>query len=170
MKVLIKQYIINDNFRGLGHPRGPKRTRKTLLKRWDLAKILRTGSRHVYVNIYIYIYISLYIFTFIFTILTGFWASLVAQMVKNLPAMWETWVWPPGWRDPRRRERLPTPVFRPAEFHGQRSLAGCSPWSGKESDTTERLSLHINWLLSGNNKLILSGKVYKGFIYRDKEK
>ena len=65
MKVLIKQYIINDNFRGLGHPRGPKRTRKTLLKRWDLAKILRTGSRHVYVNIYIYIYIYIYIFIYI---------------------------------------------------------------------------------------------------------
>ena len=28
------------------------------------------------------------------------WASLVAQMVKNLPAMWETWVWSLGWKDP----------------------------------------------------------------------
>ena len=28
------------------------------------------------------------------------WASLVAQMVKNLPAMWETWVRPLGWEDP----------------------------------------------------------------------
>ena len=28
------------------------------------------------------------------------WASLVAQMVKNLPAMWKTWVWPLGWEDP----------------------------------------------------------------------
>ena len=27
------------------------------------------------------------------------WASLVAQMVKNLPAMWETWVWSLGWED-----------------------------------------------------------------------
>ena len=27
-------------------------------------------------------------------------ASLVAQMVKNLPAMWETWVWSLGWEDP----------------------------------------------------------------------
>ena len=34
------------------------------------------------------------------------WASLVAQLVKNLPAMWETWVWKIPWR----RERLPTPV------------------------------------------------------------
>ena len=28
------------------------------------------------------------------------WASLVAQTVKNLPAMWETWVWSLGWEDP----------------------------------------------------------------------
>ena len=28
------------------------------------------------------------------------WASLVAQMVKNLPAMWNTWVQPLGWEDP----------------------------------------------------------------------
>ena len=31
----------------------------------------------------------------------------------------------------------PTPVFLPGESHGQRSLAGCSLWGGKESDTTE---------------------------------
>ena len=29
-----------------------------------------------------------------------FWASLVAQLVKNPPAMWETWVWSLGWEDP----------------------------------------------------------------------
>ena len=31
---------------------------------------------------------------------TGFWVSLVAQLVKNLPAMWETWVRSLGWEDP----------------------------------------------------------------------
>ena len=30
-------------------------------------------------------------------------ASLMAQMVKNLPAMWETWVQSLGWEDPLRR-------------------------------------------------------------------
>ena len=35
------------------------------------------------------------------------WASLVARMVKNLPAMWETWVQSLGWEDsPWRREWL----------------------------------------------------------------
>ena len=36
---------------------------------------------------------------------------------------------------PQRRERLPTPVFWPGEFHGLYSLWGC-----KESDRTEQLS------------------------------
>ena len=38
---------------------------------------------------------------------------------------------------PWRRERLPTPVFLPEEFHGQRSLVGYSPHGGRKSDTTE---------------------------------
>ena len=38
---------------------------------------------------------------------------------------------------PWRRAWQPTPVFLPGESHGQRSLAGYSPWSRKESDTTE---------------------------------
>ena len=46
------------------------------------------------------------------------WASLVAQLVKNLPAMWETWVRSLGWEDPLEKGRLPTPVFWPGEFHG----------------------------------------------------
>ena len=41
------------------------------------------------------------------------WASLVAQPVKNLPAMRETWVWSLGWEDPLEKEKAPTPVFLP---------------------------------------------------------
>ena len=41
---------------------------------------------------------------------------------------------------PWRRAWQPTPVFLPGESHGQRSLAGYSPWGRKESDTAERLS------------------------------
>ena len=36
-----------------------------------------------------------------------------------------------------------TPVFLTGEFHGQRSLASCSPWGCKESDTTEQLTLSL---------------------------
>ena len=64
------------------------------------------------------------------------WASLVAQLIKNLPAVQETWVRSLGWEDPWRRERLATPVFWPGEFHGL-----YSPWGRKESGTTKRLSL-----------------------------
>ena len=63
-------------------------------------------------------------------------ASLVAQKVKNLPAMQETQVWSLGWKVPWRRLWLPTP-----EFHRQRSLEGYSLWDGKEYDITKRLSL-----------------------------
>ena len=42
---------------------------------------------------------------------------------------------------PWRREWLPTPVFLPGVSHGQRGLAGYSPWGHKESDTTEQLTL-----------------------------
>ena len=45
-------------------------------------------------------------------------------MVKNLPAMQETWVWSLGRKDPLRRKWQPTPVFLPGESHGQRNLVG----------------------------------------------
>ena len=46
---------------------------------------------------------------------------------------------PPPW--PLRRAWQPTPVFWPGESHGQRSLAGYSSWSRRESDMTEQLTL-----------------------------
>ena len=66
------------------------------------------------------------------------WASLLAQLVKNPPAMRETWVWSLGWEDPLEKGKATPPVFWPGEFHGL-----YSPWGRKESDMTERLSLHI---------------------------
>ena len=68
------------------------------------------------------------------------WAFLVAQRVKNLPAMWATGFDPWIGKIPWRREWLPTPVFWPGEFHGQRRLEGYGPWGCKEADTTEWLS------------------------------
>ena len=59
-----------------------------------------------------------------------YWASLVSQTVKNLPAMQETWVG----KTPGRREWQPTPVLLPREFHGQSSLAGYSPWGCRVRD------------------------------------
>ena len=59
------------------------------------------------------------------------WASLVAQLVKNPPAMQETWVQSLDWEDPLEKEKLPFPVLWPEEFHGL-----YSPWGPKESDST----------------------------------
>ena len=42
---------------------------------------------------------------------------VVAEVVKNLPAVWQTWVQYLSWEDPWRREWLPNPVFWPGEFH-----------------------------------------------------
>ena len=46
------------------------------------------------------------------------WVSLVAQLVKNPPAMREAWVQSWVGKILWRRKRLPTPVFWPGEFHG----------------------------------------------------
>ena len=64
-------------------------------------------------------------------------ASLVAQMVKNLPAMQETHVLFLDGEDPLEKEWQPTPVFLPRKLHGQRSLMGYSPWGHKMSEMAE---------------------------------
>ena len=66
-------------------------------------------------------------------------ASLVAQRVKRLPAMQETWIRSLGGEDPWRRQWQPTPVFLPGKPHGWRSLVGYSSWGHKELGMTERL-------------------------------
>ena len=63
--------------------------------------------------------------------LSSILASRVAQLVKNPPAMWETWVQSLGWEDPLEKGKN-TPVFWPGEFH-----VLYSPWGHKESGTTE---------------------------------
>ena len=67
-------------------------------------------------------------------------ASQVALVLKNcLPTQgherrrFDPWVGKIPWR----RAQQPSLVFLPAESHGQRSLASCSPLGRKESDTTE---------------------------------
>ena len=57
-----------------------------------------------------------------------------------------------------RKKWQPTPVFLPGKFHGQRSLAGCSPWGCKESGMTEHTctSSHLflnNQLSPGSDEL-----------------
>ena len=54
--------------------------------------------------------------------------------------MQETGIDPWVGKIPWRSKWQPVPVFLPGKFNGQRSLAGYSPWSSKESDTTEQQS------------------------------
>ena len=69
------------------------------------------------------------------------WASLVAQLVENPPAMWETWVRSLGWEDPQRRAWQPIPVFLPEE-------SPCTEEPGGLSDTTEWPSTLSIWCQS----------------------
>ena len=41
-------------------------------------------------------------------------------------------------------KRQPTPIFLPGKFHGQSSLANCSPWGHREPNMIEQLSTHTN--------------------------
>ena len=53
------------------------------------------------------------------------------SVVKNPPAMREMWDGPLVGKTPWRRKLQSTPVFLPGKSHGQRSLAGGSPWDHK---------------------------------------
>ena len=70
--------------------------------------------------------------------------SLVAQIVKNLPAMQETRVLSPGQEVPRRKAWQPPPVVLPGESQGHRSLVGYSPWvsEGKTRFSNQRTPMH----------------------------
>ena len=59
-------------------------------------------------------------------------ASPVAQLVKNLPAMRQTWVQSLGWEDPLEKGKATHSSILAWRIHGLYSLWGC-----KESDTTE---------------------------------
>ena len=80
----------------------------------------------------------------------SFWASLVAQRVKCLPAMVGDLDSIPGLgRSPGEGNSNSTPVFLPGKSHGQRGLVGYSPWGHEELDTTERLHFHFSLPCTG---------------------
>ena len=57
----------------------------------------------------------------------------MAQNVKNLPAMQETWVPSLGRDDPLEKEMVTPFSVLAWKSHGQRSLVGYSPWGGKRA-------------------------------------
>ena len=68
------------------------------------------------------------------------WAFLVAHLVKNPPAMWDTWVQSLGWEDPLRGKGYAL------QYSGLENSMNYSSWGRKELDTTEWLSQC--WLLT----------------------
>ena len=73
----------------------------------------------------------------------GFSGVLVIRnLTANAGDVRDAGLFPGSGRFPWRRAGQPTPVFLPGESHGQRSLAGYSPQSHKEVDTTEMTSMH----------------------------
>ena len=83
---------------------------------------LKTEGKKVYLSIYIT------------------WTILVAHMVKNLPAMWETWIWSLGWEDPLEEGMATHASILAWRIAMDREAQWASPWGHKESDTTEQLS------------------------------
>ena len=63
----------------------------------------------------------------------------MAQLVKNTPAVWETWFLSLGWEDTLKGKG------HPLHYSGlENSMDSISPWGQKESDRTERLSLSLS--------------------------
>ena len=61
------------------------------------------------------------------------WKRICLQCKRHRKHRFDPWVKKVPWR----RAWQPTPVVLPGESHGQRSLAGYSPWGCKELNTTE---------------------------------
>ena len=70
------------------------------------------------------------------------WVSLLDQLVKNTPAMHETWVWSLGWEDSPGKGMAIHPRILAWEI--PQSLVGYSPRSRRKSDTTELLTLSLS--------------------------
>ena len=68
------------------------------------------------------------------------WASLMAQTLKNLPAMQETQVWFLGWGDPLEKGMANHSIILPWRIPWTEDPGGYSPWGCKESDMTEWLT------------------------------
>ena len=101
------------------------------------------------------------------------WASLVAQMAKKLPAMWETWLWSLGQEAiPWRREWQPTPVFFPGASHGQKTLAGYRPWGHRVGHdwaaNTVKAPISYTCILqelTGRSVVLHTGHMMQGYEY-----
>ena len=67
-------------------------------------------------------------------------------MLKESTCKQEIWVQSLGWEDPLEEGMATHSSILAGESHGQRSLAGYSPWGYKESDMTEQLNIAQQYL------------------------
>ena len=84
--------------------------------------------------------------------------SIMVQMVKCLPVVWETQVQSLGQEDPLEKES--TPVFLPGKSRGWGNLTGYSSWGCKELDTTKQTHFHFHGLLQDFGYIELAKKVH----------
>ena len=59
------------------------------------------------------------------------WVSLMAQLVKNPPAMWETWVRSLGWEDPLEKGKAKARLVKVMVF--PMVMYGCESWTVKKA-------------------------------------
>ena len=74
------------------------------------------------------------------------WASLIAQLVKNLPAMQETLVRFLGWEYPLEKDRLPTPVFLGFPGGSDDKASVCNPGDLGQDPLEEGMATHSSIL------------------------
>ena len=118
-----------------------------LIKKFKDSYNLKCVLTKYFMLLEIYIFLNfLLIFSFEYKILASllsdtYGASLVPQTVRIClqcrRLRFDTWIRMILWR----RKWLPTPVFLPRQFYGQRSLARYSQWGRNESGRTNRLTL-----------------------------
>ena len=137
--------IVNAPDPGVSHP-GIQSTSDQKYSGEKLPDSSKTQNVNLPATICIAVTLFLSLSRLAFTLYQVSWASLVVQTVKNLPAMQETWVSIPGsGSSPGEGHGSPLQCSCLENPHGQRSLAGYSPWGHTESDVTERLSTEVKY-------------------------
>ena len=93
-------------------------------------------------------------------------ASLVAQTVKNPPAMQDTWVQSPDWEDPQEKGMATHSSVLACRIPWPEDLAGCRPWGHKESEVTEGAvlshSLYVCILLLVSACMLVGRHCFRG--------
>ena len=77
--------------------------------------------------------------------------SLVVQRLKQLAAMWETWVQPLGWEDPLEKEMATHSSILAWRIPWTEELGGLQSTGRKESDMTEQLHFHFQFTFCLNS-------------------